>query len=128
MSYRNFNMTYIELITIALVKRLILDPRMKAGDRLRALEGITAWIRPSGLTVEMLELVDPASDVEMVMIDAAGELDPKPFPNYEIPYPPDAITVPPSFYVLSDSFEHFAKLNKGIAAAIEHAQKWETAA
>jgi hypothetical protein len=94
MSYRNFNMTYIELITVALVKRLILDPRMKAGDRLRALEGITAWIRPSGLTVEMLELVDPASDVELEMIDAARELDPKPFPNYEIPYPPDAITVP----------------------------------
>jgi hypothetical protein len=123
MSYRNFNMVYIELITIALVERLILDPRMKAGDRLHALEAITAWIKPSGLTVEMLELVDPASDVEMKMIDAARELDPKPFPNYEIPYPPDAITVPPSFYVLSDSFEHFAKLNAGICAAIEHERR-----
>jgi hypothetical protein len=115
------NITYLELIVIAQVKRLILDPRMKAGDRLHALETITSWARSPGLTVEMLEAVEPASDTEMEMIDAARELDPH-------PWPPDRYSVPASFDVLSDSFEHFKRLNRGIAAAIEHVQKWETAA
>jgi hypothetical protein len=105
------NIVHLELIMVAMAKRMLLDPRVKAGDRLRMLEYIHGYVRPGGLTAEQLELFDPTSDAEEEMIAEARSLDPKPWPagNYGMPA---------SFDVLCDSFEHFAKLNAGIRAAV----------
>jgi hypothetical protein len=110
-NYRWINIVHVELILVAMAKRMLLDPRVKAGDRLRMLEYIHGYVRPSGLTAEMLELVEPTSDAEEEMIAAARSLDPH-------PWPADNYSMPTCFAVLSDSFEHFAKLNAGIRAAI----------
>jgi hypothetical protein len=108
---RWINIVHLELIMVAMAKRMLLDPRVKAGDRLRMLEYIHGYVRPGGLTAEQLELFDPTSDAEEEMIAEARSLDPKPWPagNYGMPA---------SFDVLCDSFEHFAKLNAGIRAAV----------
>jgi hypothetical protein len=110
--FRTINIVHVELICVALGKRLLLDPGVKAGDRLRVLERMHEYVRPGGLTPEMLELVDPASDTEMSMFMAARSLDPD-------PWPADNYSVPAFIGVLSESIEHFAELNSGIRAAIE---------
>jgi hypothetical protein len=59
----------------------------------------------------MIKLIEPASDAELQMIDAARSLDPKG------PAKSDA-TLPPSVHLIADSISHFAKLNVGIRAVI----------
>jgi hypothetical protein len=78
-------------------KRLIMEPRATAAMRLRALEVMNDWTRDPllrGFTPKVLELIDPASDVEMQMIHEARSLDPHPWPEGDY-------STPPSFYVLS---------------------------
>ena len=70
------------------------------------------YVRPGGLTPEMLELVDPASDTEISMFMAARSLDPDPCRT-------TIIACRQVFGVLTESIEHFAELNSGIRAAIE---------
>jgi hypothetical protein len=106
------------MIAIAVGKRCLRDAPMTAGERLHHLKQMNGAV-DRFLTAEMLQMIEPASDVEIAMIDAARELDRK-------ERKPDD-PLPPSVHILSRShvFGHFRRLNPGIAAALEYARKRE---
>ena len=102
----------LDLIMCAAGKRLVIEPKATGEMRLRALEIMKSWTEQGrDFTPEMLALIDPACDVQLQMIDAAHSLNPK--------EPSQGSTMRPSFKILADSIEHFAKLNAGIRAALE---------
>ena len=103
------------MISIAAAKRVLADVPMKAGDRLRVLEQLHDAI-DLFLTAEMLEMIEPASDAELAMVDAARSLDPK-------ERKPDD-PLPPSVEILGrgEVFAEFERINPGIAKAIAYAR------
>jgi hypothetical protein len=100
------------MIAIASAKRCLAEMPMTVGQRLRVLEQINGAV-DINLTAEMVQLIEPASDLELAMIDAARALDPK-------ESKPDD-PMPPSLDLLGrrDVLDCFAKHNAGIRAAIE---------
>jgi hypothetical protein len=100
------------MIAIASAKRCLAEMPMTVGQRLRVLEQINGAV-DINLTAEMVQLIEPASDIELAMVDAARALDPK-------DRKPDD-PFPPSFFILGrrEVLDCFAKHNAGIRAAIE---------
>jgi hypothetical protein len=97
-------------VAAAVAKRALADLPMKAGERLRILEAMDHML-DSHFTAEMLQLIEPASDTELAMVDAARSLDPK------ARKPDDPL--PPSVHLLASSIEHFAKLNVAIRSVLQ---------
>jgi hypothetical protein len=114
------NYRHLILISVALAKRALLSPRVTAAQRLRALEFFEEWVTAGFLTREQLQLVDALSDTGVEMIDAARELDPKPWPG-------DNFSVPPSLHVLSGSFEYLAKVSPTLKLAAELGERRDVA-
>jgi hypothetical protein len=100
------------MVATAAAKRVLADVPMTAGERLRVLEQINGAV-DINLTAEMVQMIEPASDPELAMIDAARELDPKELKSDD--------PVPPSVFLLGrrDVLDCFAQHNKGIRAAVE---------
>lgn len=100
------------MIAIASAKRCLADTPMTVGQRLHVLEMISNAV-DINLTAEMVQAIEPASDIELEMIAAARELDPK----ERKPGDP----LPPSVSLLGrrDVLDAFAVHNAGIHAAIE---------
>jgi hypothetical protein len=100
------------MIAIASAKRCLAEMPMTVGQRLRVLEQINGAV-DINLTAEMVQLIEPASDIELAMVDAARALDPK-------ERKPDD-PMPPSLDLLGrrDVLECFARHNAGIRAVIE---------
>jgi hypothetical protein len=96
-------------VAIAAAKRCLADVPMLAGERLRVLERINGCV-DCHFTHAMISLIEPASDAELAMIDAARSLDPKERKSDD--------PLPPSVHLLAESVEHFAKLNIGIRSIL----------
>jgi hypothetical protein len=96
-------------VAIAAAKRCLAGLPMTAGARLRTLEQINR-AADCHFTTETIQLIEPASDAELQMIDAARSLNPK-------ERKPDD-PLPPSVHLLAQSIEHFARLNVGIRSVL----------
>jgi hypothetical protein len=92
------------LLEIALVKRLLTMPGITVNEQLRLLQQIAGCVCHE-ISAAMIEVIEPASDVEIRMIDTAMSLDGE---------QPRA----PSFYVLAKSFRQFCAVNSSYIAAL----------
>jgi hypothetical protein len=93
------------LLFVALSKRLLSMFGTKVNEQLRMLEQINSCACHE-ISPAMIELVEPATDTELQMIDAAMSLDAG-----------DA-KLNPSFDVLAKSFRQFCKINPSYIAAL----------
>jgi hypothetical protein len=104
----------LTFIICALLKRALLAADLKVGYRLRFLEAMNHWT-DNYFRAEMLQMIDPMSDLEYAIYKEAKSLDSEdkhlsPTQRTEV-----------SFKLLTGErvFSHFLKLNRGIAAAIK---------
>jgi hypothetical protein len=93
------------LLSIAVAKRALTMPGISVNEQLRLLEQINGCACHE-ISPAMIELIEPASDVEIRMIEAAHSLDAG-----------DA-KLSPSFYVLAKSFRQFCRINSSYLAAL----------
>jgi hypothetical protein len=96
------------MLVAALTKRVLLTGKMTAADRLDFLEKLNSLV-DGDFTTEMLELIEPMSDVECRMVAEAMTLD---IDNKRSAASYDVLT-------REDVFHHFVRLNPSLLAAIK---------
>jgi hypothetical protein len=103
------------LLAIALAKRLLKGPDVKADEQLRLLEELNGLTDGRVITAGMLAVIEPMSDAEVALLDEAEADDSA------------DDRLPPSFNLLTSSrgFRLFLKLNPSLLIALRRPARTE---